>query len=126
MRTLQDELRAHMERLVEGQELSIVNINSGAIIEAFDAALQDVIRNCADINTTAGNREVSLKLTIKPSKDRAMVFFKGAVNRKLAGMEPIEGMANVEISGSGAGPIATRRPDAIQEPLFSNVKSIKP
>jgi len=125
LKTLQEELKDYVNKLIDGKQLSLVNIKGGAAIELFDLALADVIRNCADINTTLTAREVILKVKVVPSKDRDMVGFKIEVGKKLAGGEAIEGAANVEVDAGGKGWVAIRRPEQRQTGIFNtNVTKI--
>ena len=124
MKSLQEELKEYVVALIEGKTLSLVNIKGGSVIEAFDHALAEAVRNCADINTTLEAREVILKVKVQPNKDRDMMGFKIAVTKKLAGLEPIEGTANIEVDPKGKGFVATRRPEAVQSSLFGNVTPI--
>ena len=124
MKTQQEVFEDYINDLVQGKKLSLVNIKNGAAVEAFDLALAEVVRNCVDINTTMEKREITMKVTIRPTKDRDMLEFKISVNRKLAGMEPIEGLANVDVDAKGAGFVATRRNEPAQMPLLNNVQSM--
>ena len=55
-------------------EISLANINHGAVVERADYYIKEVIRNINDLNTVAETvRELTIKLKFKPSKDRSMV-----------------------------------------------------
>lgn len=68
---------------VEVSKLSLANLYGGGAVEKFDAELDRVLENITDINTTDGPREVVLKLTIKPDKERSFCAIEVSVKSKL-------------------------------------------
>jgi len=72
------------------EQISLSNLKDGAAIEIFDYELQKVLKNILDPNTNAeAVREITLKVKIKPDKNRDFgpVSIQGI--SKLAPAEPI-------------------------------------
>jgi hypothetical protein len=68
---------------MEVQRLSLANLYGGGAIEKFDAELLRVLDNIVDINTCDGAREVTLKVSLKPDKDRSFCAVEVSVKSKL-------------------------------------------
>ena len=104
------------------EKLSLVNIRGGAAVEMFDIALQKVLENIHDINTTEDAREITLKVKIKPlPENRSIIMYSIACPTKTCGQEPVKGTADLN-TDTGHLVAVDRIPK--QEGLFSNVKSI--
>lgn len=121
--TKQEMLEEYIMGKVRGDQLSIVNLKDGEVVEAFDEGLRLVMANIHDINTTLAPREIVLKIKITPSADRGLVTTKVDVTPKIAGMASIEGTADMAIDASGRGPYARRRISR-QVELFGNVEHL--
>lgn len=53
------------------ETINIGNIAKGCVPEVFEHAMQQVLKNIADINTSATQkRQITLKFTFKPSESR--------------------------------------------------------
>ena len=53
-------------------EVALDTLGSGAAVELFGVELAKALANIADVNTAAeAKREITLTVTIKPSKDRS-------------------------------------------------------
>ena len=82
--------------------LSLLNLKNGAAVEMFDRQLQRVYNNIGDVNTSLKEREITLKVKIKPSKDRSLL----AINiecppAKLAGQDIEETTADLRMDERG-------------------------
>jgi len=63
----------------------------GAVMEAFDYELQNVVENILDPNTEAkAKREITIKLKVKPNEHRNMADVEAHTASKLAPARPIE------------------------------------
>ena len=83
---------------MDQEKLSLVNLEGGAAVEMFDIALQKVLENIHDINTTDGPREINLKVKAKPmGDDRSIVGYSITCPIKICCQEPITGMADLKI-----------------------------
>ncbi|MHC1788257.1 hypothetical protein [Solidesulfovibrio sp.] len=71
--------------------LKLETLQNGAVLEAFEVELQNVLDNIQDPNTKPdGVREVSVRLKFKPSKDRNYTSLTYSVASKLQPSEPGE------------------------------------
>jgi hypothetical protein len=69
--------------------INIGNVCGGAMVEAFELRLREVLQNIMDPNTEARKaREVRLVLTINPKDDRVTLNTEFQCTTKLAGMIP--------------------------------------
>jgi hypothetical protein len=74
---------------IDEQELSLVSVLGGGLIEMFDDAMRVVAANIQDVNTEATTtRQVKITVTMKPSSDRAFVSSTFAVSTSLAPQKP--------------------------------------
>lgn len=70
--------------------VTLASIGNGALLELFDLELKRVIENIADHNTAAKmERQISIKVRIKPDDDRSIGFAVVEVSSKLAGVKPV-------------------------------------
>lgn len=117
-------LKEFIMKRVETQKASIVNLKGGAAVEMIDRAIDKVIANIADINTDKGQREVVLKILIKPVDDNRMIIAFGisVPPPKLRGQEMIEGMAQIAVDTKN-GIHAKEMED--RQMTFDNVTEIK-
>lgn len=100
------------------EELSLATLLSGAVVERVDDELAKVLLNVVDPATPAtAQRTVTLKLTIKPEKDRSMGSVLVAVSSKLAGVESMD--TRLFISMTKAGPVATEY--NLHQPALPNI-----
>lgn len=71
--------------------LKLETLQNGAVLEAFEVELQNVLDNIQDPNTKPdGAREVTVKLKFKPNKDRNYTSLTYSVTSKLQASEPGE------------------------------------
>ena len=72
------------------ERISLVNLKDGAAVELFDFELQKVLENIMDPNTRAeAVREVTLKVKIKPDKDRSFGPVEIQASSKIASIAPV-------------------------------------
>ncbi len=105
------------------EKLSLVNIRGGAAVEMFDIALQKVLENIHDINTTEEAREITLKVKIKPvPENRSVVVYSIACPTKICGQSAVKGTA--ELNTDTGHLVAIDRVPKQEGLPFSNVSSI--
>lgn len=76
---------------METAPISLATLAGGALEEQFTDALQSLLNNIQDVNTApTTKRELTLKVTVTPSKDRSIGLVTMAVNAKLAPPKPAE------------------------------------
>lgn len=104
--------------------LTLVNIKGGAAVEKFGIALQKVLENIKDINTTLGPREINLKVILTPSEHRDFIGIKITCPIKLATQEAVSTSANLSIDSKGRAVAHERK--SRQIPLVAdNVTSME-
>lgn len=86
-------------------QITLSNIGGGAAVEKFEDEFRKVIANIMDPNTPASaKREVTIKVSIKPSVDRAFGPVTVSASSKLA---PVRGYSTVAHFGmDGDEPVA--------------------
>lgn len=77
-----------MENLME--KLSLANLRGGAAVEMFDTEMEKVLDNIIDINTGDGAREVTLKVKLRPDKDRSFCAVEVHVASKVQPSEAVQ------------------------------------
>lgn len=76
------------------RELTISDLGGGAVLERLEVELQEVIKDCFNVNKVAdSSREISCKLKIKPDKYRSIIEITIQTGNKLGQRHPIEGLA---------------------------------
>lgn len=71
--------------------VNLQNLGHGAAAELFQTELQNLIFNIMDVNTKPeAVRSVTLKLKVKPSKERTMCAVEISCESKLAPVMPFE------------------------------------
>jgi hypothetical protein len=101
---MSDELKRFIDGKVDGEKLSIVNLDNGGAVELIDSAIADALANAADLNMQqAGKRVVIVKIEITPMDDnRSLVFVDYDVDVKLAKRIPISEGATYDIRIDGS------------------------
>lgn len=86
-------------------QITLSNIGGGAAVEKFSDELRKVVANIMDPNTPASaKREITIKVSIKPSVDRAFGPIVVSASSKLA---PVRGFSTVAHFGmDGDEPVA--------------------
>lgn len=88
------------------EALTIVTMAQGAAVERFGDELQKVLDNVMDENTSpTKSRSVTLKVTIKPSKDRSFGDVDIACTSVIAPPSPVE--TKIAIGRTRRGAVAT-------------------
>ena len=73
------------------EQVTLDNLGHGAAAELFQTELQNVIFNVMDPNTKPdAARSITLKLKVKPSKERTMCAVEISCESKLAPVMPFE------------------------------------
>ncbi len=91
--------------------VSLENLGHGAAAEMFQAKLAEVIANISDPNTKPDAvRGVTLKLKIKPNKDRNFCAVEIACDNKCASLQPFETQMYVGMD-KGVGVATEYNPD---------------
>ncbi len=91
------------------EKLSLTNIKEGAAVEMFDLALEKVLANIQDINTTLAPREITLKVVLTPSEHRDYVNIVLSCPKKLAIQDSIKTTANLTLDSKGRAIAHERR-----------------
>ena len=71
------------------ERLSLVNIKGGALLEAVDIRLNEIVENLKDPNTTDDKRELTIKIAIKPDPERQFAQVVSSCSCKLANVTPM-------------------------------------
>jgi hypothetical protein len=86
------------------EKLTLATMYDGAAIEAVDHELQNVVNNIIDVNTEAERiREVTLKIKIKPNKERNLGSVTFQATSKLAPCEALETSILIDRDKAGRG-----------------------
>jgi|GEM_PF-2613213 len=89
----------------ELERLTLSNLGRGGAAEHFQAALDECITDIVDPNSAEKkSREITLKVTLTPNKDRDQVGITYQVKAKLPGRQSQQTLAFIGIDGEG--PIA--------------------
>lgn len=73
------------------KQISLEDLQGGAVNEMFEDQLQKVLENIADINTKPDVvRKIKIEFEIKPDKTRKVAETKLTVKSTLAGIKPCE------------------------------------
>lgn len=92
------------------EKVDINNIADGALAERFERALDEVLKNIIDPNSSiTKTREIVMRVKVKPSKDRNSATFGVSVEAKLANSEDIEGVMLLDYEGNR---LIARSPEA--------------
>ena len=70
--------------------VSLESLANGAAKELFDIELTRVLENILDRNTTEKTREITLKVKIKPNKERDFCDVNVTCNAKLAAIDDVK------------------------------------
>lgn len=106
------------------EKVTLENLAGGAAIEKFGIALQKVLENIKDINTTLATREINLKVALTPSEHRDYIGIKITCPVKLATQEAVGTTANLTLDSKGRAVAYERK--SRQIPLVAdNVSSME-
>lgn len=104
----------------EQEDVSLANLMMGAAVERFDDELKAVLANILDPNTTLATREITLKVKIKPDKNRDFGSIDLECKSKMAPAAPLG--TKVFIAATKNGACATEYISA-QQALDFNVQA---
>lgn len=89
-----------MEYEPEKEEVTLSNLCGGAVEEVFQREWAQVLANIGDLNVPAeAKREVTLKFTLKPFKDRSGAQVSFACKSKTLPVEAVEGTVFLQRRG---------------------------
>lgn len=72
------------------RELSIATLEGGAVIERMEAALEDILKDCGDVNKIPDSvREITCKVKVKPDETRTILMIGIDINTKLGQNHPV-------------------------------------
>jgi len=113
---------------VDQEKVSLATVGGGAAVERFDIALQQVINNILDLNTDPkAERNVTLKVSFKPTENRDMGAVSISVVPKLAPVSAYRTQVFLGTDATGKGMACEA--DANQMNLFpkkgDNIKIMK-
>jgi hypothetical protein len=101
---------------MESRMVTLDTINSGAVIDLFTEEFDKLLANIADENTDSDKtRSITIKLSVKPKKDRSKADTKVEVTSRLAPLKPHESM--IVLSSDGKKVQAFTIDDAKQQEL---------
>ena len=87
--------------------LTIETLESGALIERLNVALDEILADCADINKVPDSiREITCKIKVKPDQNRVALAIGLDVNTKLGTRFPIIAQAFHDDQGKAHEPTA--------------------
>ena len=86
----------------EKEPITLSQVYGGAVIEAVDHEIQNVLANISDVNTSPGQaRTVTLKLKFKPNKERNIAQLTFQASSTLAPAEALETSILIDRDKSG-------------------------
>ena len=101
----------------ERERLTLATINGGALVEQFDRALDRVVDNVSDINTTTKPRKIKLTVKVVPSEDRSFLEVDGDVKTEVAGQDPVKTTAVLSYDTRGRAVAYNRRKQQTEIPF---------
>ena len=114
------------------ETISLESIGSGAAVERFKLALNDVLDNILDPNTDAKKaRSITLKITMKPDENREFSKAEISVATALAPITPVKTQFFIGRDNTGHGVATEYNPQQTQisiserPPAPTNVLTMK-
>lgn len=108
------------------EKVTLENLGHGAAAELFQAELNNVIFNILDPNTKPDAlRSVTLKLKVKPSKERAMCAVEISCESRVAPSQPFESTLFVGIE-RGEATATEYNPNQQRIPFPEPIQEEKP
>lgn len=105
------------------EALTLASMHQGAAVEMWQQALERVLLNINDINTSSKPRKIALITKLKPSEDRSLLEIQVEVKTELAGQDAVQFAADLSLDGKGR-PVAINRKSQQLTLTFSNVAKI--
>lgn len=99
--------------MAEKEPITLGTLYSGAVIEAVDHEIANALANIMDVNTSPGQaRTVTLKLKIKPNKERNIASVSFQASSSLAPAEALETSIIIDRDKAGRAVGFELRPEA--------------
>ena len=106
------------------ESLSLMNIADGAVVEKFDRALEKILENLMDPNTTDKKREIIIKVELKRNDARTMLDMAVSCVTKPAPAWPT--VTQAFMGRDSRGGVRANEILPAQKPLFEdNVKPLR-
>jgi hypothetical protein len=107
----------------EREALTLESMHQGAAVEMWGHALERVLANIEDPNTSTKPRKISLISKFTPSEDRSLVEIQLEVKTELAGQDAVKFAADVTLDEKGR-PVAINRQSRQLKLTFNNVSKL--
>jgi hypothetical protein len=106
------------------KEVNLENIANGACGELFAHAMSAVLKNIDDVNTDPkAKREITLKVTFKPTESRELTAIEVKCDTKLPGVKPVQHSAYLVRDGLG---MKAMTQNLVQPGLFGQEENVVP
>jgi len=110
---------------VNERVVTLETINGGAVLDLFTEEFEKLIDNVADGNTEPDKvRSITIKVSVKPSKNREMAATKVEVTSRLAPLKPNE--ATIVFSSDGTKVEAFTTAQGKQQALPGMDQNVRP
>jgi hypothetical protein len=97
------------------RELTVADIEGGAVLERLEIGLQEVLKDCADVNKIPDSvREVSCKIKIKPDVERMVLMIGIETDTKLGKQYPVIAKAFLDESTGKVFEYAAKQQDMFE------------
>ena len=107
------------------RELTIEDLEGGAILERLEHELQEVIADCFDVNKVPNSvREISCKIKIKPDQSRSVLEITVDTGNKLGKRHPIQGKALMDAHSQTAFEPTAKEGDMFDQEGKPNISVI--
>lgn len=108
------------------KHVDLQSLNNGALQDLFSEELEKVLENIADPNTgPEATRSITLKVDIKPQKDRLSAVTKVSVTSKMAPSQPHVSFVHFDHDGAGNLFALTANPKQQELPMEENIRSME-
>ena len=79
--------------LTTEEKISLKNLGKGAVIDKFDTAFENVLRDIIDLNTSEKVRTITIKAKIVPDEARSLIAIEVTNDIKKPGEKPCKAFA---------------------------------
>lgn len=107
----------------DAEALTLENMHQGAAVEMWQRALERVLANINDINTSSRPRKITLITKFSPSEDRSLLEIQMEVKTELAGQDAVKFAADMTLDEKGR-PVAINRRSRQLKLTFNNVSTL--
>jgi len=87
--------------LTTEEKISLKNLGQGAVIDKFDAAFENVLRDIIDLNTSEKVRTITIKAKIAPDEARSLIGIEVTSDIKKPGEKPFVTGALIGVDRKG-------------------------